>query len=118
MSEYKRLRDLAEKATEGPWDFQPSPDRHHADAVYAFYMNREPDHIALVGRSELDQQNADSEYIAAANPAAILSLLYRMEEMERVLQQIHDGAENQNIGHVDFRVKARHASAAALKGGE
>lgn len=81
----ERLRDLARRATPGPWHADPSPDRHHLDAVNAEYQNGAPDTICLVGRSSLDQQNADSEYMAAAHPAVILALLDRLDKFEDAL---------------------------------
>lgn len=80
-----RLRHLATDATPGPWHANVSPDRNHLDSVDAEYKSGAPDTICLVGRSGLDQQNADSEYMAAANPDVILALLDRIDKLDDAL---------------------------------
>lgn len=86
--EMAELCRLAEEATPGPWNANQSPDRHHTDTVDAFYLSGGRDTIAMVGRSELEQQNADSGYIAAANPNRIIALLDAYEARGRAIERL------------------------------
>lgn len=80
--ELQRLKELAERATSGPWHPNCSDDSEHTDVVYAKYLGGEPDWVCMVGRSELDQQNADTEFIAASR-SAIPALIARIEEQQK-----------------------------------
>lgn len=84
----KELREAASKATPGPWEADHSPDRFHTDVVYGRYQSGTPDHIAIVGGSELEQQNADAAYIALLSPDRIAALLSRLEELEAELNDM------------------------------
>lgn len=64
-AELSDLKAKAKAATPGTWYADLSGDHYHTDAVWAKLLSGEPNHICLVGASELEQQNANAEYIAA-----------------------------------------------------
>jgi hypothetical protein len=77
----KRLRELAEKATSGPWEF-----------IGVDYSQRIwCDEVTAGGKSLMGNECYypwvppvdDMQYIAAANPAAILELLDEVERLKR-----------------------------------
>jgi hypothetical protein len=73
--------------SDGPWEADHSPDRHHTDVVYGRYQSGARYDICLVGASELDEQNANAAHIARLSPDRIRALLARLEAAER---QLHD----------------------------
>lgn len=81
----KRLRELAEKATPGPW---AAEDMWEVITTVEQDLDTPFPGIALTdfrGSSDLgnDQNDLNAQFIAAANPQAILSLLDRLEAVER-----------------------------------
>ncbi len=84
--EWTRLRALAERATPGPWEAggdYKSPDILACGSVVAVT-------IASAMKPPVDKANA--EFIAAANPSALLALLDEADWLRRALRQILDGA--------------------------
>jgi hypothetical protein len=73
----EELRRGLEGVSDGPWEANQSPDRHHTDVVYGRYLSGAPNDVCLVGASELDEQNANSAHIARCSPDRILALLDR-----------------------------------------
>lgn len=85
-SESARLRALAERATPGPWEAEgdyKSPDILACGQVVAVT-------IASDMKPPVDKANA--EFIAAANPSAVLALLDEADRLRRALRHILDGA--------------------------
>jgi hypothetical protein len=75
------LRDLARKATPGPWE--AVADLYDGkDELYGYFHGAGP---ALFNGKEV---TPDAAYIAAANPAAILALLSRLERAEACVEAI------------------------------
>lgn len=76
----KELRRLAEVATPGPW---------HSPGLGEIHMSSHDSVAQICFQHDLaddDEQfgtQADADFIAAANPAAILSLLARIEALEQ-----------------------------------
>ena len=68
----KKLRELAEKATQGEWVYE-------SHAIGAVTDN--PDILKQVASAS----GADAAYIAAANPQAIIELLDRVERLNAEL---------------------------------
>jgi len=77
MTDLKKLKELAGKATPGPW--ARTADMHEIVCETSLY-DGQPGYISIC---EISQSVCDSEYIAAANPSAILELIQRLEEAER-----------------------------------
>lgn len=92
----QQLRTLAERATPGPWELQTSNSwrrigtaggRFADGDVLAPTSHRGDNHPDLAARQE------DLDFIVAANPAAILVLLDKVEQLEKSLRlvQTHAG---------------------------
>ena len=84
MADYQELRRLAEQATPGPWRRTP------AVRWRVVKVNEEEATeftVADASINRLDENaEADAAYIAAANPAAILSLLDELEHKTQVAE--------------------------------
>lgn len=93
------LRRLAERATPGPW-WNESGVLHAKNPGVWSEANKSCIHPASCPEpywenAEPDQQRRDADFIAAANPSAVLALLDRADELEREverLRQIEDKA--------------------------
>lgn len=72
------LRQLAERATRGEWE-----SRTFADYPQEKHFTKKVHPIQRGSYGSLMPQDAD--YIAAANPTAILALLDRIDELEEAL---------------------------------
>lgn len=104
------MKAKAEAATPGPWYFDEDglhaqlydeeiePDFFLDDVPYALLLHQ-PN---VLGQ---DQFEANADFIAAANPAAILALLDRLKAAEARLAGI-DVADNQRWANMCERVKA------------
>lgn len=86
-----RLRELAMKATPGPWSVldgsnkvgcdTPSKDWHVLFDVqgWDFFTGRGHRGLGWSGARAFEQQNANAEYVAACSPDVILKLLDMVE---------------------------------------
>lgn len=97
MIDTKRLRELAEKATKGPW-------RHNKDFGQIGEVATANDGTLAVVQelAQLDhkRRDMDAEFIAAANPQTILSLLNRIEQDEALMRDVFIAYEN-GVGMID-----------------
>jgi hypothetical protein len=77
-----RLRELAEAAHPGPWHYAGLGEIHEdvTNFVIAELSYGDPSDPYTIS----DAQEADGNYIAAANPAAVLALLDRIAVLEKV----------------------------------
>jgi uncharacterized protein (UPF0335 family) len=86
MTDTKRLRELASKATPGPWEFKAT--EHTGGIRYVFAPNEAKDHrgcefiVADVNRT------FNASFIAAANPEAVLALIARIERLESFVSNL------------------------------
>lgn len=86
MTDYSELKRLAEAATRGPWKYWGEVGHEifaaatSGSMVKAFMLNR-------------DAKEADGEFIAAANPAAILALIAELEDLRREYNDLYDAFE-------------------------
>jgi hypothetical protein len=78
-----RLRELAEKARPGPW-------RYSAEDGALYYDRNERAAPDFLSCCNLDDDTM--EYVAAANPTAVLELLDRLEALRAALEQIAVGS--------------------------
>ncbi|ENI2251677.1 ead/Ea22-like family protein [Escherichia coli] len=90
----RELREAAEKATPGPWEYYPGNTsiEYNVDS-----MVEDQGSIVYVDSGDFTQKQTDlnGAFIAAANPATVLALL---DERERNLQYIkRRDQENENI---------------------
>lgn len=97
MTDLKTLREVAEKATPGPWVAGIVPRPRAWDRAFVRSVTDFPDggrittYPATCEASTLDNA-ANAAHIAAANPQALLSLLDRIEELEGALAKIGSGS--------------------------
>lgn len=98
----KEALELAARATPGPWRANQSDDDRHLDWIEAPLQSGAVDHVALVGgeqvaevgRSDLEQQNADSDFIAHSRDGyptvarALLSEHERAEALEKCVREL------------------------------
>nr|WP_288355948.1 ead/Ea22-like family protein [uncultured Pseudomonas sp.] len=116
----QQLRERASRATPGPWELQTSNSwrrigttggRFADGDVLAPTTHRGDNHPDLAARQE------DLDFIVAANPAAILVLLDKVEQLEKSLRlvQTHAGTaynRGRQAGIADQERTAREAIAA------
>ena len=93
----KELRELAEKATPGPWYSQYGEENTPAEEPPQW--NGEMYITGIPGTAQYDQSSyvatvgyngsgeADAAYIAAANPSRIIELLDRVEKLENMVDK-------------------------------
>lgn len=100
----EQLREAMDGVTPGPWEAEQSNSRKYLDAVIFRYRSGAKGTVALVGKdyaevgaSELDEQNANSAFIALCHPENIAALLDqldategRLREAEEVIREIAD----------------------------
>ena len=91
MSDRKKLRRLAEAATPGPWwaDTGATIGDDSDEATHVWFRAARNDLYLAIGKvldNDLDQTTfEDAEFIAAANPAAVLDLLDQLDAAEAKL---------------------------------
>lgn len=123
MTDLKKLRELAEKATPGPWtalfvfgssDLPVSICRETGRTInIAGVECPDNDYICEV-HSEAANPAPDFRFIAAANPQAIIELLDRLERYEKALIEFADYDNQYEPNMVcwpasDYMRKAREA---------
>ena len=133
MTDLKTLREVAEKATPGPWVAGIVPRPRAWDRAFVRSVTDFPDggrittYPATCEASTLDNA-ANAAHIAAANPQALLSLLDRIEELEGALTALQGERDRlrealtalvaaadaaswaHNIGTMDARIEAARAA--------
>lgn len=87
MTDLKKLRELAENATPGPWeDYYETGIR---PCVMAYDENDKG--LRSVRAYVADTQfSPDRAYIAAANPETVLALIDRIEKLEAQLKEANE----------------------------
>ena len=87
---YQALREAAKKATPGPWE----STEHGVGEFVVYRAGVVSDRLAIVfvdndpryRVGDMNQQDSDVAYIAAANPAAITALLADNDKLRNALQ--------------------------------
>jgi len=109
-----KLREALDGVTPGSWVAEQSTSRKYLDAVLFQYQSGMKGTVALIGKeaaqvgaSELDEQNANSAYIALCSPNNISALLdtiaslrSKLEEAEgalTLLLKMHEAHHNNPI---------------------
>lgn len=82
MSDYIELKRLAEDATPGRWTAYDTHGRRFIEAIGT------EDHVVCATPKK--QWLKDSEYIAAANPAAVMALIAEVESLREHKQLLVD----------------------------
>lgn len=79
MTDYDKLRELAEKATPGPWEAEPLDG-----GAYGLCIDPVRADLEGLGRRRVQVAGStfkpNAEFIAAANPATILALLGELRD--------------------------------------
>ncbi|MEA8858638.1 ead/Ea22-like family protein [Citrobacter freundii] len=139
LNKHAELRKLAEKATHGEWwsdvvetdgEYGDGEDRasgYHSYAVYvgseslldmtnstAACIHEEWDHDYHMAWDETAKRNA--EFIAAANPSAVLALLDELEAAEKRIAE--HNFENRLLDNADRDIKALRQRIAELEARE
>ena len=78
----QELRKLAEAATQGKWSQTPP------SGIYQGRMIVTDDRAACIGETHNANATENAAFIAAANPAAILELLDRLENADALVKAI------------------------------
>ena len=102
MTDWATLRALAEKATDGEWrldEHEPKFDWFGNITTYLPRIAGEVQRIVTITcQRKTPNARADAEYIAAANPSAILGFLAELEAMRGQLAAI---LEHCDVRYVD-----------------
>lgn len=104
MTDYRKLRQLAEAATPGPWSQCTAPDTNNNQAVcdHNFEFIARTD---LVSIHSFEICEANASFIAAANPTVVLELLDEIERLRDALNEACDIAERLSRSeHLDHRI--------------
>ena len=95
MTDHNHLRELAQKATPGPWRF--IWERSEPEGSYPVGIERDhggyPGREGWVVRFDDDwstDQGTNGAYIAAANPSTVLALLDENDRLREALQRLYD----------------------------
>ena len=86
--DYQALREAAEKATKGKWAVEFDDEIYSTDGI-----NHEQ--IAMVFS---ENESRDAEFIAAANPAAVLALLDELEAAKKRIAELESN-EVREVGN-------------------
>ena len=99
MSEHAELRRLAEAATPGPWKHESQKDESGSYQTVQWVMAGDPewahvlvaeDHATVLHGPHVEiPAEANAAYIAAANPATILSLLDEIDRLRAFEAGVH-----------------------------
>lgn len=109
-----KLKALAEAATPGPWRYRPDkyddwgyvrgPSDDEIDIGWTIAVVSAGRHVSVAEkdehrRTETDPYGDNAQFIAAANPTAVLALIDRVEELERALKPFADEASEWETFH-------------------
>ena len=97
MSDYEHLRELAEKATPGPWHWTPDRGNERFASDCGPNLENSAEDLVLGAWGHdwwgITVDDADAAFIAAANPDAVLNLL----EDLRLTRQERDQEKHKNL---------------------
>ncbi len=95
----QELRKLAEEATPGPWWNSMLDIRYTEDSGARSNIARLH---GTLGKTEYEMRNA--EYIAAANPSVVLSLLDEIDELKRLAKDSIDASNKAHMMEYKLRM--------------
>jgi hypothetical protein len=102
----QELRKLAEAATQGNWHQTPP------SGIYQGRMIVTDDRAACIGETHNANATENAAYIAAANPAAILELLDRVDKAEKDAARLDWLEQNlfnrENVDWITGKVSKTH----------
>lgn len=101
----KALREAAEKATQGDWGLS-GVRVSHSYSAHSIYAGEKQETIAQVFfNTRTGEGFTDAKFIGLASPAAILSLLTRLDALEEALRPL---ASASDVVHVWNKVRQAH----------
>lgn len=120
MSKFDELKKLAEAATPGVWDiFDPKSDYH------TYGVTAKNGHAVVYFGGDQEEgirRKEDADFIAAANPVAVLNLLVIQEQLVAALQDMlsekADYMTRNKLGDPAFETVSIRAMAVLAAAGE
>lgn len=116
MTDLTKLKELAERASVGDWSYSPCvADKHFLGQVW----NGSGESLCIMDHMT-EQANSDGEFIAAANPQAILGLIAEVERLRGTLLMVQNamtGTLRNAHGIESLTTEAIAEIDAALEGG-
>ncbi|WP_241183083.1 ead/Ea22-like family protein, partial [Enterobacter asburiae] len=82
------LREAAEKATKGQWQFHDRQSLSHSGSGFVAIAGKEAILCFNAPVGGINQSNNVVKYIAAANPATVLALLDELEAAEKRIAEL------------------------------
>ena len=110
MTDLKSLRELAEKATEGPWETDAGNS-----ILTAYTIPLDYDGMGMkiqIGEMGLTHTK-DAEFIAALNPTVAIELIERIEKAEEALKEYQFLLQDTVILLADIEANPHHAAGKA-----
>lgn len=92
--EERELRRLAEAATPGPWEYDGGTYITGATPVEVDWSDELVMPTVINDPNVFDRPEVDRAYVVAANPATVLRLLARIEELE---ERVRDFENDEHI---------------------
>lgn len=92
------LREAAEKATKGQWQFHDRQSLSHSGSGFVAIAGKEAILCFNAPVGGINQSNNVVKYIAAANPATVLALLDELEAKDRKILKLEKLAEAESVG--------------------
>lgn len=92
MTYLTKLKELAERATPGPWTLYVPENYQGPEELPGYGVECAEGRAIIWGALEPEtgcQFDRDAEFIAAANPKAILGLIAEVERLRSALQGVH-----------------------------
>lgn len=88
MIDLDTLERLAREATQGPWSVDA---KSKGELWIAGSLRVVPVCMVTASGNITDRDKADAAFIAASNPAVVLSLIERIRELEKKLTEASNG---------------------------
>lgn len=115
-------REKMEGVTPGPWTANQSTSRKYLDSVDFSYQSGAVGSVALVGASELEEQNANSAWIAHCSPDNIEKLLALITAQSARIGELEGALESERatlsavMRQVEADLAAAHGEICKLQG--
>ncbi|MBY5146999.1 ead/Ea22-like family protein [Enterobacter hormaechei] len=84
------LREAAEKATKGQWQFHDRQSLSHSGSGFVAIAGKEAILCFNAPVGGINQSNNVVKYIAAANPATVLALLDELEAKDKQIEDLKE----------------------------
>ena len=111
MTDTKELRKLAEAATPGPWNYYD--DSLSTGRIEIVAPGKT---VTRIYRSVPEEDGANAEFIAAANPQTIIALLDTIEAQAAEIERLKASFTNEldSLSNRNYQLRMANADQAAL----